>query len=88
MEIYTLEDVDKFFDKFQDPSHETELIRKQLNHLYALGPHTPYNQARGEEVWALREYFIKKLIMKSYRLGKEHAYADSVSVIRSSNLIK
>ena len=82
MEIYTLEDVDKFFDKFEDPSHELELIRRTADKLYDRRPVPPCNQSELERMWELRDYFFKKLVMKSYRLGKEHAYADSISTIR------
>ena len=78
MEIFTDEDVEKFLDKFQDPSFEVERITDMLNWMYHELPKHKYVS----ECDRLRQQFIKKLIMKSYRLGREHAYADSLDTIR------
>jgi hypothetical protein len=67
MEILSIEDVDKFFDKFQDPAYEVDSIIEQLE------------EVTGGDI---KRAFIKRLIMKSYRLGKEHAYAATMDVIR------
>jgi hypothetical protein len=84
MDIFTFDDVDKFFDKFQDPSYEVERIAEAviwLEHMYVRHKTT-------EDQRDVRNYFLKKLIMKSYRLGKEHAYADTVATIRDGGFIK
>jgi len=70
MRIRTSDDVDKFFDKFEDPSHELDLILEALD----------ASEFEGEP--GVRRYFIKRLVMKSYRLGKDHAYAATMDVIR------
>jgi hypothetical protein len=84
MDIFSYDDVDKFFDKFEDPSYEVERIAKAviwLEHMYVRHKTT-------EDQRDVRNYFLKKLIMKSYRLGKEHAYMDTVNTIRTGGFIK
>lgn len=78
MEIFTPEDVDKFMDKFQDPSFEVERIVDMLNWMY----HELPKHKHTSEIDRLRKVFMKRLIMKAYRLGKEHAYATSLETIR------
>jgi len=78
MEILTDEDVEKFLDKFQDPSFEVERIADMLNWMHHELPKLTYVN----ECDRLRQQFIKRLIMKSYRLGKEHGYMDSLDTIR------
>lgn len=78
MEILTLEDVDKFFDKFEDPSLEVDRIVEVFGYFEIEFIKIKFTEERDE----VRKYFVKKLIMKSYRLGKEHAYADSIATIR------
>lgn len=64
------DDVDKFFDKFEDPAHEVERIMNAIDIVQFMGDSGVYR------------YFIKKLIMKAYRLGKDHAYQGSLMTIR------
>jgi hypothetical protein len=78
MEIFTKEDVDKFLDKFQDPSHEVERIVDMWNWMY----HELPKHKHTNDIDILRKYFIERLIMKAYRLGKEHAYMGSLDTIR------
>jgi hypothetical protein len=66
MEIQLSSDVDKFLDKFQDPTLEVELVMEA------------YEKADDD----VKSYFIHRLLMKAYRLGKEHAYATSLDAIR------
>ena len=66
MEILNTDDVDKFLDKFQDPTQEAARILIQLDL-----PTTELNL-----------YFMRRLLMKTYRYGKEHGYAGSLEVIR------
>ncbi len=84
MEFFSFDDVDKFFDKFQDPSYEVRRIGDAVLWL----EHEFCRQKTTGSLRDLREYFLKKLIMKAYRLGREHAYMDTVNTIRSSSLIK
>jgi hypothetical protein len=66
MEIRLSSDVDKFLDKFQDPTLEVALVMEA------------YEKADDD----VKSYFILRLLMKAYRLGKEHAYATSIETIR------
>lgn len=84
MQIRCKEDVDKFFDKFQDPAYEVEQISLMVNFFYYALPQILTLDAIEE----LKQYFLKKLIMKAYRLGREHAYADTVTTIRDGGFIK
>lgn len=70
MNIITRDDVDKFFDKFEDPSHEVERVMNALDTVLFTGEP------------GVSKYFVKRLIMKSYRLGKEHAYAGALDSVR------
>jgi len=67
MEIKTLADVDAFLDKFYDPTFEISRI------LQALG--IPEDN--------ISTTLMHKLLMKSYRLGKEHGYSRAMDVIRN-----
>lgn len=66
MEINTFDDVDKFLDKFQDPTEEVERIIEVL----------------GIDFSEINIYLVRRLLMKTYRYGKEHGYAGSLDVIR------
>lgn len=66
MTIDTFDDADKFLDKFQDPTQETEHIMKVLGITFS----------------ETNIYFMRRLLMKTYRYGKEHGYAGSLDVIR------
>jgi hypothetical protein len=66
MDINTFDDVEKFLDKFQDPTREEELILETL----------------GIDPTGIQIYFMRRLLMKTYRYGKEHGYAGSLDVIR------
>ena len=66
MEIQLNSDVDKFLDKFEDPTLHLERIREA------------YERADDD----VKMYFLHRLLMKTYRLGKEHAYATSLETIR------
>jgi len=79
MEILCKDDVDKFFDKFEDPSYEVERMTDMMNYLYHELPKHRHTSAMDE----IRQYFLKRLVMKAYRLGKEHAYADSIHTIQN-----
>jgi len=64
--LTSLEDVDAFMDKFQDPVYEIERIISVLN----------------LEDTELTRCFIHKLLIKTYRLGKEHGYAGAAQVAK------
>jgi len=66
MEIRNRDDVEKFLDKFQDPTQEMERILSVLD--------LPATE--------LNIYFMHRLLMKTYRYGKEHGYATSLEIIR------
>jgi hypothetical protein len=78
MKIFSVDDVDKFFDRFQDPSHEVDQILEQLEEIF----HQLQLHKFTDDIEEIKRAFVKRLIMKSYRLGKEHAYAATVDVIR------
>lgn len=64
--VTSAEDVEMFLDKIYDPTFEVPRI------LVALG-------LEENEVNIL---FIHKLLMKSYRLGKDHAYATAIKAVK------
>jgi len=66
MKIESLEEVEAFLDKFQDPTFEISRIIETLDI-----EETPISSA-----------FIHKLLMKAYRLGKEHGYLVSMQMAR------
>jgi len=84
MDIFSRDDVDKFFDKFEDPSDNLVLIVDMVNWFY----HELPKHKNDYDLDQIKRYFMKRLIMKSYRLGKDHAYASTVATIRGSGLIK
>jgi len=61
-----LTDVDAFMDKFEDPIYEIDRIIAVLS----------------LEDTELTRCFIHKLLIKSYRLGKEHGYAGAAQVAK------
>jgi hypothetical protein len=69
--IETTDDVDKFLDKFEDPTFEVELIVSTFKECV---------QTYVED--GIQNYFMHRLLMKAYRLGKEHGYASSMYIIR------
>jgi hypothetical protein len=66
MDILTSDDIDKFLDKFQDHTAEAERVQ------------AAYETCRED----LRPEFLKRLMMRCYRYGKEHGYASAIDVIR------
>lgn len=66
MDIKTHDDVEKFLDKFQDLTREEARILKVL----------------GIDPTEIQIYFMHRLLMRTYRYGKEHGYAGSLDVIR------
>lgn len=67
MEINTLADVEAFLDKFQDPTFEVPRILQAMN--------LPDNE--------ITAALMHRLLMKAYRLGKEHGYSGAMQVIRN-----
>lgn len=61
------QEVSMFLDKFQDPTFEVSRVLEEFD-------------LPGDD---LHVYFMHKLLMKAYRLGKEHGYARSVELIRN-----
>ena len=78
MDIRTIDDVEKFFDRFQDPSFEVEQICSALDALH----HELQLHVYTDKAAKIKYEFVRQLIMKAYRLGKEHAYATSIETIR------
>ena len=78
MQIRSAVDVDKFFDRFENPAEEVECIVANLEELYCELQLHKYT----DEIADIRRVFIKKLIMKSYRLGREHANIAAMETIR------
>lgn len=78
LHIFSEADVDKFFDKFEDPAYELPLIEEALSWLYT---EAQLHQTT-DRILEVRQYFIKKLVMKAYRLGKDHAYAGALDAVR------
>ncbi len=66
MQILEKIDIDKFLDKFQDHTVESERIV------------AAYDTCRED----LRPEFVRRLLMRVYRYGKEHGFATSLEVIR------
>lgn len=66
MNITSLAGVEAFMDKFHDPTFEVSRILQALD-------------IEETEVSAA---FIHKLLMKAYRLGKEHGYVASMQAAR------
>ena len=64
--INTFDDVEKFLDKFQDLTQETDRIVEVL----------------GLNPTEINLYFMRRLLMRTYRYGKEHGYAGSLDIIR------
>lgn len=79
MNIRCKDDVDKFFDKFEDPAHEVDCIVATLDKIYCELQLHRYT----DEVTDVKKHFIKKLVMKAYRLGKDHAYAGVMETLRN-----
>lgn len=78
MNIFSKDDVDKFFDKFEDPAHAIDLIDEALVDIYLL----LYLELSVDELEEVQRYFIKQLVMKSYRLGRSHAYQGVMETLR------
>jgi len=78
MEILTDEDVEKFLDKFQDPSFEVERIADMLNWMHHELPKLTYVN----ECDRLRQQFIKRLIIwiRWIRSGGNHDFKTGVQV--------
>lgn len=72
------EDVDVFFDKFEDPSLQVDLINQALQWFEIEAPKHFFTEKTDER----RKYFIERLIMKSYRYGKSHGYEGAMRTIR------
>ena len=66
-----------FMDKFQDPVEEIDRIVAILEELFAQVPQHDYDNALDE----IKNVFIHKLLIKAYRLGKEHAYAGAIRIV-------
>lgn len=64
--LESLRDVDAFMDKIGDPVNEVGRILNILD----------------LDDTEINRVFIHKLLIKAYRLGKDHGYASSVEVIR------
>lgn len=66
MKLKTLAEIDAFMDKFHDPTFEVARILQALD----------------IEDTEITSVFIHKLLMKAYRLGKEHGYLASMQAAR------
>ncbi len=78
MQIFSTADVDRFLDKFQDPSQEVDEIIAALRWFLL---ELPAHRFTDEQAKILR-YFVERLIMKSYRYGKEHGTEGALRIIR------
>lgn len=77
-EFFTKAGIDAFFDKFQDPSLKVNTIAAALWWFDTEG----VQHMTTDRVETLRLYFVERLIMKSYRYGKEHGYEGAMRAIR------
>lgn len=75
-------DIDFFLAEFEDPVLDLDRVMEALDSLFIESSLHQYTDVTKE----IQRCFIHKLLIKAYRLGKDHGYARAAEVVKNRTL--